>query len=79
MSAGYRRLREQALALAMQLEELLEQLVNRPDHIAGNPPEQAADLIEGVVAYLEPDEEDTTSNGMDLRVAVDNTRPELRQ
>jgi hypothetical protein len=76
MSAGYCRRREHALILALQLQEVLKQLVERPDHIEGNPPEQALYEIEGVIAYLTPDDEDTTSNGVALRI-VDN-KPEVR-
>jgi hypothetical protein len=70
---GYRKLREQALAMALETQRLLEQLVERPDHIEGSPPGEAFSLIEGVIAYLTPDDEDTTSNGRGLRVVGSDT------
>lgn len=75
---NYREVREQALAHVLEAQRLLEGLIERPEHIAGSPPEFALYPIEDAVGYLTPDEGDTTMNGRPVQLVVDNTSPEAR-
>jgi hypothetical protein len=65
-----------ALTLAYMLHDVLGQLFDLPENGPGSPAEQAWDLCDDIIGYLEPDDEDDTPRAR-LRV-VGGTQMALR-
>jgi hypothetical protein len=79
VSATYRGERGRALALLLEAQGIIEALIERPDHIPGNPPEGALWYLPDAIGMLTPDDEDTTSNGRPMTMIVDNDADESRR